>query len=217
MTVMTMSAIDYDDPAEGANAKLKYAIEQNQVNEHGQLIFKIDEDTGTISTLVCCLDREQNPEYTIKVVATDGGGLKGTGTATIKIKDINDQKPEFTKKEWTVEVDETESDLLPETPILVVSVNDADLLETNRFSYKVIETSPGADKFTMVTNSDGTGSLKVAKPLDYEDPAQRYGFNVTIQVSDNGESTSDPFHLDYAKVNVRLRDINDNKVCGNLR
>lgn len=99
----------------------------------------------------------------LQVVAVDGGGLKGTGTATIKIKDINDMPPEFTKKEWYVEVDETEADNIPEAPILVVSVNDGDLLETNRFSYKVIDSSFGADRFTMVTNSDGTGSLKIAK------------------------------------------------------
>uniref|UniRef100_T1DFT0 Putative cadherin n=1 Tax=Cupiennius salei TaxID=6928 RepID=T1DFT0_CUPSA len=211
MTVMTMTATDYDDPNEGTNARLKYSIEQNQVNENGELIFTIDEETGVISTAVCCLDRETNPEYTIKVVAMDGGGLKGTGTATIKIKDINDMPPEFTKKEWQVEVDETEGDNIPETPILVVSVNDGDLLETNRFSYKVIDNAFGADKFTMVTNSDGTGSLKIAKPLDFEDLQQRFGFNITIQVSDHGGESSEPYHVDYAKVRVRLRDINDNK------
>lgn len=200
---MTMTATDYDDPNEGTNAKLTYSIEQNQVNENGELIFKIDPDTGVISTGVCCLDRETNPEYTIKVVAQDGGGLKGTGTATIKIKDINDMPPEFTKKEWFVEVDETEDDNLPELPILVVSVNDGDLLETNRFSYKVIDNTFGSDKFTMVTNSDGTGSLKVAKPLDYEDIQQRYGFNITIQVSDNGGESADNYHIDYAKVYIR--------------
>ena len=67
MTVMTMTATDYDDPMEGTNAKLTYSIEQNQVNENGELIFAIDEETGVISTAVCCLDRETNPEYTIKV------------------------------------------------------------------------------------------------------------------------------------------------------
>ncbi|XP_037558353.1 neural-cadherin isoform X4 [Dermacentor silvarum] len=211
MTVMTMTATDYDDPNEGNNARLAYSIEQNQVNENGELIFTIDEETGVISTAVCCLDRETNPEYTIKVVAVDGGGLKGTGTATIKIKDINDMPPEFTKKDWFVDVEETEADNIPENPILVVSVNDGDLLETNRFSYKVIDNTFGSDKFTMVTNSDGTGSLKIAKPLDYEDLQQRFGFNITIQVSDNGGESTDPYHADYAKVKVRVKDINDNK------
>ena len=42
----------------------------------------------------------------------------------------------------------------------------------------------GADKFTMVRNSDGTGSLKVVQPLDYEDKLQRNGFRFMIQVND---------------------------------
>ena len=97
---MTMTATDYDDPNEGTNARLKYSIEKNVVNESGKPIFEIEEDTGVIKTAVCCLDREKTPEYSIQVVATDGGGLKGTGTATIKVKDINDMPPSFTKDEW---------------------------------------------------------------------------------------------------------------------
>ena len=78
-------------------------------------------------------------------------------------------------------------------------------METNRFSYKVADKQFGADKFTMVTNIDGTGSLKVAKALDYEDLQQRYGFNITISVSDHGGESNDAYHVDYAKVNIRLR------------
>uniref|UniRef100_T1J0L7 Neural-cadherin n=1 Tax=Strigamia maritima TaxID=126957 RepID=T1J0L7_STRMM len=212
MVVMTMTATDYDDPNEGTNAKLKYSIEKNVVNESGKPIFEIDEDTGVIKTAVCCLDREKTPEYSIQVVATDGGGLKGTGTATIKVKDINDMPPSFTKDEWYAEVPETEGDNIPEQPILVVSVKDDDLPETNNFHYKVIESSGfGADKFTMVRNADGTGSLKVAKPLDYEDFRQRYGFNFTIQVNDKGGDSDDKYHIAYAKVRIKLLDINDNK------
>lgn len=74
---MTMTATDYDDPNEGTNAKLKYSIEKNVVNEVGKPIFEIEEDTGVIKTAVCCLDRERTPEYSIQVVATDGGDKKG--------------------------------------------------------------------------------------------------------------------------------------------
>lgn len=49
------------------------------------------------------------------------------------------------------------------------------------------------------------------QPLDYEDLQQRFGFNITIQVSDNGGESTDPYHADYAKVKVRVKDINDNK------
>jgi hypothetical protein len=70
-----------------------------------------------------------------KVVAMDGGGLKGTGTASIRVKDINDMPPSFTKDEWITEVDETDGSLLPDAPILTVTVHDED--ESNKFHYKV--------------------------------------------------------------------------------
>jgi hypothetical protein len=64
----------------------------------------------------------------------DGGGLKGTGTASIRVKDINDMPPSFTKGEWVTEVDETDGNLLPDAPILTVTVHDED--ESNKFHYK---------------------------------------------------------------------------------
>jgi hypothetical protein len=137
--------------------------------------------------------------------------LKGTGTASIRVKDINDMPPSFTKQEWITEVDETDGNLLPDAPILTVTVHDED--ESNKFHYKVIESSGfGADKFTMVRNNDGTGSLKVVQQLDYEDTLQRQGFRFRIQVNDKGEDTDhDKYHVAYSWVVVKLRDINDNK------
>eukprot|EP00095_Tigriopus_kingsejongensis_P004384 maker-scaffold1072_size64607-snap-gene-0.18 protein:Tk04384 transcript:maker-scaffold1072_size64607-snap-gene-0.18-mRNA-1 annotation:"GK18219" len=212
MMVMTMTAVDYDDIEEGTNAKLKYSIEKNVIDENtGTPIFEIEEETGVIKTAVCCLDREKTPDYSIQVVAMDGGGLKGTGTASIRVKDINDMPPSFTKDEWVTEVDETEGNLLPDAPILTVTVHDED--ESNKFHYKVIESSGfGADKFTMVRNNDGTGSLKVVQPLDFEDQLQRQGFRFRIQVNDKGEDNdNDKYHVAYSWVVVKLRDINDNK------
>lgn len=78
MVVMTMTAVDYDDPSEGTNAKLVYSIEKNVIEEEtGTPIFEIEPETGVIKTAVCCLDRERTPDYSIQVVAADGGGLKG--------------------------------------------------------------------------------------------------------------------------------------------
>ncbi|XP_066596420.1 LOW QUALITY PROTEIN: neural-cadherin-like [Prorops nasuta] len=212
MIVMTMTAVDYDDPSEGTNAKLVYSIEKNVIEEGtGSPIFEIEPETGVIKTAVCCLDRERTPDYSIQVVANDGGGLKGTGTASIRVKDINDMPPQFTKEEWFTEVDETEGPDLPEMPILTVTVHDED--ETNKFQYKVIENSGyGADKFTMVRNNDGTGSLKIVQALDYEDQLQSNGFRFKIQVNDKGEDNdNDKYHVAYSWVVVRLRDINDNQ------
>lgn len=78
MVVMTMTAVDYDDPSEGTNARLIYSIEKNVIEEEtGSPIFEIESETGVIKTAVCCLDRERTPDYSIQVVAMDGGGLKG--------------------------------------------------------------------------------------------------------------------------------------------
>ena len=67
MMVMTMTAVDYDDAEEGTNAKLKYSIEKNVIDEHtGTPIFEIEEETGVIKTAVCCLDREKTPDYSIQ-------------------------------------------------------------------------------------------------------------------------------------------------------
>lgn len=75
---MTMTAVDYDDPSEGTNARLIYSIEKNVIEEEtGSPIFEIESETGVIKTAVCCLDRERTPDYSIQVVAMDGGGLKG--------------------------------------------------------------------------------------------------------------------------------------------
>ncbi|XP_048520444.1 neural-cadherin-like, partial [Dendroctonus ponderosae] len=194
------------------NARLVYSIEKNVIEEEtGSPIFEIESETGVIKTAVCCLDRERTPDYSIQVVAMDGGGLKGTGTASIRVKDINDMPPAFTKDEWLTEVDETDGSALPEMPILTVTVHDED--ETNKFQYKVLESSGyGADKFTMVRNNDGTGSLKIVQPLDYEDLLQSNGFRFRIQVNDKGEDNdNDKYHVAYSWVVVKLRDINDNK------
>ena len=74
--VITLIAIDVDDPYDGTNARLTYNIEDNQVNDDGDLIFAIGSDTGVITTGVCCLDRELHSQYKIKVIASDGDGLK---------------------------------------------------------------------------------------------------------------------------------------------
>ena len=93
---------------------------------------------------------------------------------------------------------------------MTVTVNDDD--EINNFQYKIIESSGyGADKFQMIKNNDGTGSLKVMQPLDFEDPMQINGFRFRIQVNDNaGENDTDKFHVAHSWVIVKLKDINDN-------
>ncbi|CAG2164912.1 unnamed protein product, partial [Oppiella nova] len=212
--VITLIAIDVDDPFDGSNAKIVYNIEDNQVNDDGDLIFAIDSNTGVITTDVCCLDRELHSQYKIKVIASDGDGLKATTTVTITVTDVNDMPPKFSKQEWFAEIDEiyinyTNEELTQQMPILIVTVIDLDLFETNDFVFKIIKNSEISEHFSLTANSDSSASLRATKSLDYEDITQR-NINLTVGVSDNGLNFSDTYHTDYCVIHVRLRDINDN-------
>lgn len=87
--------------------------------------------------------------------------LSGTGTASIRVKDINDMPPQFTKEEWFTEVDETEGPDLPEMPILTVTVHDED--ETNKFQYKVSATRAHPFIFCRYTKQDIQIEYRVSK------------------------------------------------------
>ncbi|XP_071513351.1 uncharacterized protein [Panulirus ornatus] len=204
-------AWDADDQQEGTNAHLTYSIEKNVVDERsGQAIFAVNPETGLVRTAVCCLDRETTPEYHIQVVATDGGGLKGTGTVVVRLADVNDNSPRLTRDLWQVEMDETWGHGAPSNDTLL-QVSTADHDTSNYFFYRVVEESGwGWQHFGMRT--EGTvGQLFARQTLDFEDAAHRRGFRFMIQVTDRGRGGwSDARHTDTAWVEVRLRDLNDN-------
>jgi len=130
--------------------------------------------------------------------------------------DVNDMPPKFSKHEWFVEIDEmdtsnnSEQTLMPQMPILIVTVTDSDLFESNKFVFKIVNNNENSEHFSLIGNSDASASLRVIKPLDYENMSQR-NINLTIGVSDNGSNFSDTYHTDYCVIHVRLRDINDNE------
>ncbi|XP_071513389.1 putative neural-cadherin 2 isoform X2 [Panulirus ornatus] len=204
-------AWDADDQQEGTNARLTYSVEKNVVDERsGQAIFAVNPETGLVRTAVCCLDRETTPEYHIQVVATDGGGLKGTGTVVVRLMDVNDNSPRLTRDLWQVEVDETWGDGIPSNDTLL-EISAADSDTSNYFFYRVVEVSGwGWQHFGMRTNGT-VGQLFALQTLDYEDPAQRRGFRFMVQVTDRGRGGwSEARHTDTAWVEVQLQDVNDN-------
>ncbi|XP_071513325.1 putative neural-cadherin 2 [Panulirus ornatus] len=204
-------AWDADDQQEGTNAHLTYSIEKNVVEDHsGQAIFTVHPETGLVRTAVCCLDRETTPEYHIQVVATDGGGLKGTGTVVVRLTDVNDNSPRLTRDLWQVGVDETWGLGPPgNDTLLQVTTDDQDT--SNYFFYRVVEGSGwGWQHFGMRTHGR-VGQLFARMTLDHEDPAHRRGFHFMIQVTDKGRGGwSDARHTDTAWVEVQLQDVNDN-------
>ncbi|XP_063874461.1 putative neural-cadherin 2 isoform X1 [Scylla paramamosain] len=209
--VVVVSAWDADDATDGSNARLTYAIEKNVVDEaSGAAIFSVEPDTGLVRTARCCLDREATPEYRLQVVATDGGGLKGTGTVVVRVVDQNDNPPRLARRSWEVEVQETPSFAPPaNTTLLELTAADRDTATT--LHYRVEPRSGlGWDKFG-VRSSGSSGQLFALKSLDYEQENHRRGFMFRVQVTDQGpHGWEDLSHVDSAWVTVRVKDVNDN-------
>lgn len=103
-SIMEMRATDLDDPNVDQNAMLTYSIIKNIRNDFNLNLFSINGSTGTIYTVLRSLDREEEERYLVVVEARDGGGLTGTGTATIVVTDVNDHPPVFTQTLFSTQV-----------------------------------------------------------------------------------------------------------------
>ena len=115
----------------------------------------------------------------------------------------------FSRKLYTQSIDETPGNILPDNSVLDVGVNDLD--STNNFVYGIVQPCSkdeyGCEHFYMNANRDGSGSLFVLKPLDFENDRDRAGFKFRIFVNDQGDLSKPK---DMAQVHITLNDINDN-------
>ncbi|XP_006823457.1 neural-cadherin-like [Saccoglossus kowalevskii] len=182
-SVMTIDAVDLDDPNVDRNAKLVYSIVTNSLTPESRNIFTINSDTALIKTNVGNLDRETTPVYFITVQAIDGYGLSGTVTATIYVDDINDNAPEFPQEQYYTTVSEN---LAVDSSVYSVKAFDRD---EGINSYSITSGNIG-NKFKVdVDLQSGTGIIKIQSPLDFEEPDQKQ-FRLVVEVFDGENSDS---------------------------
>ncbi|KAK2845166.1 hypothetical protein Q5P01_011825 [Channa striata] len=197
-SVMEMRAMDLDDQNEGTNAMMTYSIIKNVRNEINLNLFSINASTGTIYTVLRSLDRETEDQYLVVVEARDGGGLAGTGTATIMVSDVNDHPPIFTQKVYTTQVTE---DLEVNSEVLVVSATDGDEGENAVVTFSIVGGDEDRKFFVDTDKLNRRGVIKLKKKVDFEKPHERT-FNLTLKAED-----ADFFSLAYCLVHVE--DSND--------
>ncbi|XP_078524924.1 neural-cadherin-like [Lissotriton helveticus] len=177
--VMEMAAVDLDDHV-GSHAFLTYRIIDSVSSGLNVDLFSINPRSGAIYLANGTLDREVNDKYFLTVEASDGGGLTGTGTATIHVLDVNDHIPEFTQRFWQVVIPET-SEI--HSSVLVVTARDADLGENAHLTFSIV----GGDeeqKFYIDHNKhEQHAMIRLKKKVDYEKPRERK-FNLTVKVED---------------------------------
>ncbi|KAM7400568.1 hypothetical protein PAMA_004989 [Pampus argenteus] len=133
-------------------------------------LFSIHPQTGVISTITNTLDREVKDTHMVIVQIRDmdgaPNGLFSTGTATIRLTDINDNPPTFTKTSYKVSVKENEAEKL----VLRIPVEDKDLINTSNWRSKFVITK-GNENGNFRIESDpitNEGLLYISKPLNYE-------------------------------------------------
>lgn len=226
-SVMEMRAMDLDDPNEGKNAMLTYSIIKNVRNEINLNLFSINASTGTIYTVLRSLDREVEDRYLVVVEARDGGGLAGTGTATIMVSDVNDHPPVFTQRLYTTQVSpaglfrrtsitvfhiiannsvvssgvQVTEDLEVNSEVLVVSATDGDEGENAVVTFSIVGGDEDRKFFVETDKVNRRGLIKLKKKVDFEKPHERT-FNLTLKAED-----ADFFSLAYCLVQVE--DSND--------
>ncbi|XP_054475510.1 cadherin-13 [Anoplopoma fimbria] len=214
-TVMTMTALDADDPGTD-NAALRYSIVRQSPDKPSPNMFFIDAERGDIVTVIAdkLLDRETLPTttYELEIVAKDMAGsevgLTGTATATITITDKNDHAPEFTHPLFEAFVYEGSTGV-----VVNLTVDDRDDPDTGawRAIYSIINGDPTLS-FEIQTNPDNNeGMLSVVKPLDYEDLTLH---KLLIKVENEDPLVPDVGYgpSSTATVHVTVQDINEGPV-----
>ncbi|VDH90723.1 protocadherin-16/23 [Mytilus galloprovincialis] len=191
--VTKVSASDKD---EGLNAKVTYKILDTPDSNSDW--FKIDSNTGFISTRVDKTDCELNALPRIAVVATDSGvpPFSSTAVVLVTIKDVNDMEPEFHQSFYKTAVKENAAQGFC---FLQVSAYDPDCNGNSQVSYHLANMSHSSiDVFNIGPTS---GRLCVAKTLDYE--TQKI-YEFPVYATDSGGLDSSVI------VSITIEDVNDN-------
>ncbi|CAD5111751.1 DgyrCDS1030 [Dimorphilus gyrociliatus] len=174
--ISTYQASDLDLGADGI---ITYEI--SSVTNSGIMHFLINSITGEIK-LKKQLDFEQNKDFTISVIATDGGTppRKTYGFINLTVTDINDNAPNcLIKTAVIVQEEATSLGNLPLQLIPDLGCTDADSGVNGALSYTVVENS-GANIFSINPGFSGRGELNLTNSMDYE-TKRDYTLKITVQ------------------------------------
>ncbi|KAF3828819.1 hypothetical protein GH733_004725 [Mirounga leonina] len=180
------------------DGSLKYILSGDGAGD----LFIINENTGDIQATKR-LDREEKPVYILRAQAINrrtGRPVEPESEFIIKIHDINDNEPIFTKDVYTATVPEM-SDV--GTFVVQVTATDADDPTYGNSAKVVYSILQGQPYFSVESE---TGIIKTA--LLNMDRENREQYQVVIQAKDMGGQMGGLSGT--TTVNITLTDVNDN-------
>ena len=191
-----------DEDMVGNNSLQGYHI--SPPTEFFRLIVSDEKPDGTRDVslqLIKALDREKNDYFQIFVIAKDGGNPPMTGmlTVDIMVTDMNDNKPEFSKPQYEVTVEEN---IPVGSEILTVHADDVDIGLNAKILYSFSDRVCGTCQEYFNIDST-TGNITLKKQLEY---AQGHSYDFIVIAEDEGIPSND----NQAKVIVTVKDTNNN-------
>lgn len=177
-----------NDEDAGENARISYSF----VTRTARLPFRMNSATGLI-TLVRPLDFEDQNVYVFTVKASDHGQPPKYSTASVEVtvRDVNDNKPKFTKSLYSKRISET-----ADIGHVVVAVEAHDLDKESTLDYSITDGNY-RNKF-RITTRDNKGIITLFQRLSFN---ERRSYLLTVRCSD-GELSG------YTKVSVNVTDAN---------
>ncbi|XP_054244975.1 protocadherin beta-15-like [Indicator indicator] len=181
----------------GSNGLKNYSLESNS---HFSLAVKRRNDGVKYAELVLDrqLDREEQQELSLLLIATDGGSPPRSGTAQIRIVvlDNNDNTPMFSRQVYEVHLAE---DSPPGKLVVRIHATDPDEGSNGKVHYAFTQISDGSRQIFDL-NSD-TGEIRVAGNVDFEEMKTH---EMMVRATDGGGLSA------HCKVQVEVVDVNDN-------
>ncbi|KAL8587634.1 hypothetical protein ACOMHN_045323 [Nucella lapillus] len=189
--IATLTANDFDS---GNNGTVFYHLHPDTELLYPG-VFRVGRTSGSVTTSIS-LDRETVPSYIIKVIAKDGGSpsLSSTATILLKVRDLNDNVPEFHPSSYYVNIFETDP---AGVHVVQVSAIDRDVGSYGRVLYSF--TGSAFNKFSIDPN---TGVITTNTVL-------RRSSGSTYQLSVVAKDGSDHRSERAATVTITVASIND--------
>lgn len=188
------------DPDSGNYGIQKYDIITSSSKFGLSVTNTVDGTPDLRLTLLESLDREQVSEYTLQLVARDGGLPPKYGSLNIivRVLDANDNSPRFDNKSYEITVLEN---TVPGSVILRVHATDPDEGPNGRIVYGLAPDT--RERYgTLFSINNMTGEISITAMLDYEREAV---YRLLVTAKDMGPDTVPT----AARVIIHVGDIND--------
>uniref|UniRef100_A0A669EN99 Cadherin domain-containing protein n=1 Tax=Oreochromis niloticus TaxID=8128 RepID=A0A669EN99_ORENI len=186
-----------EDPDVGVNGLREYFLAEN---DNFVLKQNSNADGKKYAELVLQkpLDRETNPNLSLKLIAVDGGTPQKSGTVNIDITvlDVNDNAPVFNQSVYKATVMENSP---RDTYVITVNASDADFGSNAIASYIFSDLNSGLNDVFII--NEKTGVISITGSTDYE---KNKKYELRIEAKDQGGLT------DSSKVIIEVTDVNDN-------